>query len=422
MKQYLRLGHLLVGTAAFQLVVQCLSVVTGLVVLRYLSTKEYGFYTIANLLLGTATILADSGIGGAVLHEAGKCTGNRSELGKVVSTGLRMRSRFGFLVVFVCAPLLCLMLLRNGATAWTALLIGLALVPAFYASLSDTLLEVIPKVRQDLQPLLRNQLMVAGERLLLAAGLLLAAPVAWVAVCINTLPRLHGNLKLRALNAKYADATSGADVELQRRIKAIVIKSAPSNVYYCIKGQLPIWLATAFGAATAVAQLGALSRLMIGLTVITTVVTTVLVPRFARIPRTSPFIQVRFWQVLIAAAAVFAAVLLLAICEPRPFMLLLGPKYESLRLELVLALAGGALLQLAAVVSWLYMAQGHVMNAVRNISVHLVATVIAVRMFDLTSVRGLLEFGLAVGIVEFANVLSFAVVALRRGDRRSGTS
>src|SRR5258708_9273201 len=45
--------------------VQLVGVATGIVVVRLLSTEDYGLYTIANSVLGALVVLADSGIGTA---------------------------------------------------------------------------------------------------------------------------------------------------------------------------------------------------------------------------------------------------------------------------------------------------------------------------------------------------------------------
>ena len=70
-------------TGGAQLIVQAIGLVSGIIVIRLLSTSEYGLYTLANTMLGTMIILADGGISAGVMAQGGKVWQDKNQLGIV---------------------------------------------------------------------------------------------------------------------------------------------------------------------------------------------------------------------------------------------------------------------------------------------------------------------------------------------------
>lgn len=68
---------LIAVTGSAQVIVQVLGFISGIMIIRMLPTQEYAFYTLANTMLGTMTILADGGIGTGVMAQGGKVWQNR---------------------------------------------------------------------------------------------------------------------------------------------------------------------------------------------------------------------------------------------------------------------------------------------------------------------------------------------------------
>ena len=59
-------------TSLAQLFIQAIGLVSGILVIRILPTDEYALYTLANTMLGTMIILANSGISVGVTAQGGK--------------------------------------------------------------------------------------------------------------------------------------------------------------------------------------------------------------------------------------------------------------------------------------------------------------------------------------------------------------
>ena len=127
-------------TGGTQISVQLITLAGGILIIRQLPTKEYAFYTIANAMLGTMSLLADGGISTGVMSQGGKVWNDREKLGIVMATGLHLRRRFAIFSLASSIPILSYLLWHNGASFWQILLIVLCIIPAFFAALSDSLL------------------------------------------------------------------------------------------------------------------------------------------------------------------------------------------------------------------------------------------------------------------------------------------
>jgi O-antigen/teichoic acid export membrane protein len=146
-------GKLISITGSAQIVVQAVGFLSGILVIRLLAVEEYALYTLANTMLGTMTILSDGGISTGVMAEGGKVWQDRKKSGVVLTTGLDLRRKFAIVSLIISIPVLGYLLLHNGANWITTVLITASLIPAFYAALSDGLLQIPVKLHQAIPPL-----------------------------------------------------------------------------------------------------------------------------------------------------------------------------------------------------------------------------------------------------------------------------
>src|SRR5260221_2165220 len=142
-------AKLLGVTFSAQVLIQLLGLFSGILMIRLLPTAEYAFYTLANTMLGTMTVLADGGISSGVMASGAKVWQDQKKLGTVISTGLMLRKKFAIYSLTISLPVLFYLLHRNNAGLISSLLIILSIIPAFYAALSDNLLEIASKLHQD---------------------------------------------------------------------------------------------------------------------------------------------------------------------------------------------------------------------------------------------------------------------------------
>jgi hypothetical protein len=181
-------------------------------------------------------------------------------------------------------------------------------------------------------------------------------PSAAAASIVTALPQWWANWRMRRLADRYAAWRTSTDYEVRSRVLAQVRRTMPATIYYALSGQLTVWVISLFGNSRGVAAVGALSRFAVLLGVMTTVVATLAVPRFSRIPRDhTVLIRRRYVQIQLLLAAACAVPLAALVLFPEPALSLLGPHYAGLQREVVLtglsstiAALGGTAFSLAA--------------------------------------------------------------------------
>lgn len=323
-------------TGSAQVIVQGLGFVCGILIIRLLPIEEYALYILANTMLGTMTVLADGGISEGVMAEGGKVWKDKEKLGVVLATGLDLRRKFAVGSLIVTTPILLYLLLDNGASLLTSIMIALSLIPAFYASLSDTLLQIVPKLHQNIKPLQRNQVEVSIGRLIMIFSTLFVFPLSIVAIIANGTPRMYGNIKLKKIAQDHISANAQPDIEVRKNILKIVKRILPGAIYYAISGQLTIWLISIFGTTQSIAEIGALSRLALLVTFIIIIIDFLIVPRFAKLESNRLILLKEYFLLQIVLLIISLAIILVTYISSDYILFVFGDKYSGLNTELLL--------------------------------------------------------------------------------------
>ena len=377
-------------TGFSQVIVQGLGLLSGILVIRLLPTNEYAFYTLANTMLGTMTILADGGISTGVMSQGGKVWQDKEKLGVILATGLDLRKKFAIGTLLVAVPILIYLLMHHGANWLMTLLIIASLIPAFFAALSDSLLEIVPKLHQEIILLQRNQINVSIYRLFLTALTLFFFPWTFIAILANGIPRIYGNIRLREIASTFATETRPPDADVRNNILKVVKKIMPGAIYFCFSGQITIWLISVFGNTESVAQLGALGRLSMMLNIFSVIVATLIIPRFARLNDEAPVLLKRFLQIQGGMILLMVGVALLVKTFPTQTLWFLGKNYAGLENELIVSILGSCILLLASISYGLFTSRGWVINPAISIVVQLASIVIGILLCNVSSLLGVL--------------------------------
>ncbi|WJS94222.1 polysaccharide biosynthesis protein [Flavobacterium johnsoniae] len=387
-------GKLISITGSAQILIQALGFASGILVIRLLPVEEYALYTLANTMLGTMTILADGGISTGIMSQGAKVWQDKEKLGAVLATGLYLRRKFAVGSLLVATPVLMYLLLHNNASWLTTLLIVGALIPAFFAALSDSLLEIVPKLHQDIVSLQKNQVSVGIVRFLFLGLTMFIFPWAFIALLANGIPRVIGNVKLRKIADKFADKTQKSDPAVEKEVMQIVKKILPGAIYFCISGQITIWLISVFGNTTAVAQLGALGRLAVLLNIVSVLINTLIVPRFARLaPKRNDLLKKVLYTICLILLLSGILLLLVAIF-PEQILMVLGKSYKGLSYEMILSVLIGCVnLGISIFISF-SSSRGWVINPILTMVFNIFGTVFPLFFVDVSTINGVLMLSL----------------------------
>jgi O-antigen/teichoic acid export membrane protein len=400
-EKFLQWFKLVAVTISTQALIQVLGLLSGILIIRLLPTTEYAFYTLANTMLGTMTVLADGGISSGVMAEGGKVWTDSKKLGIVIATGFKLRRTFAVFSLLISMPILFYLLRSHGANLITSFLIVFSLIPSFYAALSDNLLEISLKLHQGINKLQRNQLFTGIWRFIMISGSLFIFPWTFVAILGNGLPRMWANIKLRKLSNDYAKPVKQIDPLVEKEILSVVRRSLPGSIYYCVSSQITIWLISMFGSTKAIAHLGAIGRIAVVITIFTTLFNTLIIPRYARLQENRKVLRWRFFQIQIVLLLISIFVVATVMTFPSQILWILGSGYANLKTEIVLMAISSCLAMLSSVTYFTMVSRGWIIKPVINISINILFQVILIFTMDVSKTKNVLLFSIVDFLVSY---------------------
>lgn len=377
-------------TGAAQIIGQAVGFFCGLLVIRLLPTQEYALYTLANTMLGTMIILAEGGVSTGVLAKGGMVYQDRKQLGLVLSTGMYLRRKFAIFSLIIASPILLYLLIHHGANWYMSCVIILALIPAFYASLSATLLEIPFKLRQDVIPLQRIQIQSNLGRLVILSLFIFSFPFAYIALFATALPQLWANRRLKKESQKLVSHHEPHDPVIRNELLSIVKRILPGSVYFCISSQITIWILSIYGSTTSLAQLGALGRLSMIVTLFSMMFYTLVVPRFARLADDWKLLLRRYMQIQVALLILCISILGVVGNFSLEILWILGENYSNLSTQLLLLMSGTCLSFMVGASHYLCTSRGWVINPVVSIPINIASIVLGAIIIDISTLDGIL--------------------------------
>jgi O-antigen/teichoic acid export membrane protein len=184
----------------------------------------------------------------------------------------------------------------------------------------------------------------------------------------------------------------------------------PENIYYCLSGQITIWLISIFGNTTSVAELGALGRLSLALNVFTIVLSTVVIPRYAKLTVNKNLLLKRQMQIFACMIAVCVFIIVVTWLIPHQILAILGNNYKTLNVHLLfLAIYGSCLNLLVSCIYLMYTSRGWIINPILSISISIISTLVAFFLFDMSTIKGVLFLNIFLSSVQLIFQGSYSV-------------
>ncbi|MEO6221212.1 MAG: polysaccharide biosynthesis protein [Ginsengibacter sp.] len=407
----------LISVAGFtQILVQIAGLICGILVIRLLPPHQYALYTLANTMLGTMIILADGGIATAAMSQGAKVWMEHEKLGTVIVTGLRLRKIFALISLPLSLCALFYLLLHHGATWLLSFLIIISIIPTFYMLLHAGILEISPKLRQEIIQLQKIKVVTNIGRLAILSLTIFTFPFAVIALLATSLPQVWANSRYKKISSKYADLDQNIDPIVQKNILKMVRRLLPEAIYYCLSGQIAIWLISVFGSTTSVAQIGALSRLGVILSFFSILFASLIAPRFARLPNYPKTLLTRYLQILACLIILCAIIVGMVWMFSSQILWLLGSPYFGLNKELVLMTISSCLSLLYGAAFLLGTYRSWVINPVIFISVSIITTICAVLAMDVSSLQNIIILNIFVTLTQLLMLTLFNIIKIFRAN------
>lgn len=384
--------------------IQALNLLTGFLLVRWLSAEAFAQYSVAFGFQSSIGVLADMGVAGSIVALAGQGGTDPETIGRYTRSAKHLR---GWLLALVLPGAVVGFLWLTGRQAGWGWELRLALLGSVLFSLWCqgwlAFLEVPLLTHQRLGDYYRAQLPGIGWRLgasgaLFALGRLGAATTAW----INSLSMLAVALAFRrrgrGLVAEPARADPGANREMLRYLGPL----APGMIFYALQGQLTLWLITAFGRSQNIAEVAALGRLTQVLLVLFALNGVIISPYVARLP----FAKLAGRYVLLAAGATVMGVTLtlFSLAFPSAMLWIIGPRYAHLAPEFPWSIAAWSLNYLGAVLWTISTARKWVFWWHTALFIVTITAVQAVGVWalDLTTTLGIFQFSILTALAGLA--------------------
>ncbi len=408
-----RWSAMLIEFGLVQVAVQAIGLVTGIVVVRLLAVDQYGLYTIANTMMSTLCLLAESGVASAAVGIGGRAWQDPDWLGRTVSSTIAMASRLRNLVAAPVALVLCWLLVKNGADAGATLALLALVLAGGSLQLRGQIYGIVPRLLGEARFQQRVNFLMPALRLLavlMLAAFGLTASTALAAIVLSILAALGVT---RRWIARRIPLGAPADVAISAELRPVVTRQLPNGVYYLFQSQLGIWLLSVFGTAETVADLGALTRISAVLGVLIATMQGLVVPRYARIQDRR---RLTGLYLLILAGFAALAWLLVAVVwiAPAPILWVLGPSYAHLEHEVLLAAVASALAAVSILAWNLSANRGWFLPVWVNMPVGLATQVSLMAWIGVATVRQVLLVSVGSELVALALNVGAGLWFLRR--------
>lgn len=402
-----------------QTIVMAVSFVSGLLVVNLLPKDQYALYTMANTILGTMVILADGGISNGVMALSGRYHNDPKKLGQVINTGLDLRKKFAIASLLIAGPILVFMLTKNGTSVAMSLLILVAVIPTFFTSLSGNLLETVAKVKQDILPLQRVKVEANLGRLVLLSLFIFVIPYAYIALLISGVPQMYSNWKIKRNAEKYVDFQEAPQQEFRNSILKVVYRILPGAAYFSISGTINIYLISIFSkdGSTAIADLGALDRLSMVLTIFSGLFVTLIMPRYVRLPDEKGILLNRFLQILVYLFGLSFFIIGFVWLFDKYLLMLLGDNFKGLEFPLLLNIIGNCIGMMAGNVYALFTNRAWNLHPLFSIPLSAATIVVGVILFPIGTLTGVLYLNIFISSVNLFVNSSYLIYKIHSKKR-----
>jgi len=399
--------------AIVQGIVQVVGFLSGILLIRHLDQREYGYFTIANSMQGTLNTLADIGISVGLVSIGGRVWQDRNRFGQLIKTASRLRRKLGAIAAIVVTPILFFMLVKNGAPVSYTLILVVLVLAGLSIQLALGVLSVVPRLTSHIGQIQTIDFAGAVARLLILIALMYFFLNSAVAVAVGSATLFLQYWMLRRYVAGMIDFEAPENEEDRGAMQRFIRHLAANAVFFCFQGQITIFLLGFFGRdINSIAEVGALGRLGMVFTILTNLLTNIFGPAFARCQDPK---RLR-WQyaVIVSAVTTFSlALIAAAFFFPNAFLFVLGAKYAHLERELLLMVGGAVVIALTGTFWTLNASKAWIAGSWLYIPLTVATQIALIPITDFSSVRGVLIFNLLSAVPNLLLNLALSIRGFR---------
>lgn len=325
---------------------QCLQILAGLLLVRWLSVEAWAQFGLASGLQITMGTLMDLGISGTIIPLVGDRREDRELVGRYVRSARRFRDwTFWILSPFTVAAFLAIAHQHHWGWRLPVLLLASVLLSLYSSgqmSCFSAPLLLFGRLRdfyapQNISGLIRLAAYVACR----FAGLL----SAWTAAAISALSFSLSAKLLERKSRRYLVWPKGGDPTIDRELIRYILPATPAIIFAAFQSQVSLFLIGLFGGTTNIAEVAALGRLGQLFAVFMTFNVVVVEPYVARLSRKR--LLSTYLGLIAINSALCIPVVMLAFAFPASFLWVLGRNYAGLGISVGWVVLAGCISQIA---------------------------------------------------------------------------
>jgi O-antigen/teichoic acid export membrane protein len=408
-------GKLLFSFLAGQGSVQVVNLITGFFLLRWMSIADFAQLSVVLGFQSTVGILVDVGFSGSITA----LVGNRSQDKEIVGKAAQ-RFRNQLFVVIIPIAGIAFSLIAN-RQKWSVLeqvvlfgsIVGSLFFQGWIGYYSSSLL-----MNRQISEYYKPQLVGSVGRLVLSYILHISSALsAWANAWVSTVTIAINGFSYRHSAAKFLIKPEKNDSQISGEVFRYISPMIPGVVFMAFQGQISLFIITFFGQTKNVAEIAALGRLGQLFVLLSAFNGIVIEPYIAQVSQ--KVLLRRYFQILGGGILVAAVISMIGFVFPQPLLWLLGPKYQSLQMEVGWVLAGACLNYVGGVMWTMHSARKWVYwwGSFAYIFVLLATQIACLAMIDLSSTMGVIYFSLISTLAVMSIHIATGIVGFIHGSR-----
>jgi O-antigen/teichoic acid export membrane protein len=327
---------MLTAFVSLEFAAQACAVLASFLVVRNLDKNHYAWYCLAFNLQSTLGMFTLLGIGTGMTSMAGQWIADREKMGALAASAFRYRSLL--LVIFgpLVLPVFGYLLLKNACPSGHTLALVMLALCLFFVELNRQIFSAPVRIAGAYNYLQQASLLEAIFRVaILGLLILLGCLSAWTTLLASVV--VSGSvvrflIKRRAQEFIAPHCTPDRDI--QRKLTKLNFNVLPGTIAFVLQSQIGIAMISIFGKTASVADLGALTRIALLLTVPQAIVSKIIGPKLAR-AKEGADLWCKFGVSVLCVTAMAAGCFALMFLFRHQYLWLLGKDYWYLEKEVV---------------------------------------------------------------------------------------
>lgn len=401
----------IVGQGALQL----LQLLSGFLLIRWLSIEEYAQYSLSFAFQSTAQMLVELGFSGAVVALVGGNISDKKRIGNYIKAGKFYRNRFFFFIGGVCIFFFPLLTFQHNWPIYVTVLLLISILANLYFSGNVSYYNSPLLIHKRMDDLYGVQVKNSILRFAFIGFFHLAALLnAWLAAFATTFMTIANGFSFKKKAKAYVEEPENPSKEVRKEMLDYIKPIMPGIVFMAFQAQIIIFIISIFGETKNIAEVAALGRLGQIFLMLNVAGSALVAPYFARQPKKG--LVKKFFAILSVAVILAVLIWIFSAGFPEVLIFLIGEKYSHLQPEIPLLVSASCLAflsnlmwSIAASRKWLWW-----WMPALNIGGVLLIQILAVINMDLSTTHNVLVLSLIINAFAVIHKIIISIYGFSR--------